>query len=179
VSAPALVVRLGDREWTRVTVPELGARAWILGVVAVQVAARRAQVRAHVTGAKDALVVPLSSGDPVHVTLAPDLRSAAAASPLAPPPSLTALPPLAAAAAALAVFVDGAFVDEARTADSDAADARGFGHVFCRWLRGGAIEPGFDLTDLVAQPAGRKYERRVQRPLAVGATVSYVFRCLG
>jgi hypothetical protein len=76
------------------------------------------------------------------------------------------------------VYLDGAEVGAAALAPAQrhaSPPPRAFGHVFCRWLRAGADEPGFDLTEFVSQPAGRKWERIVLRALALGQTVSYAF----
>src|SRR5262245_9632563 len=115
---PTLVVRVGETEWLRVEAPtDFGERSWVLGVVAVQVTVQDegaiAIVRANPTGSEP-VVRPLASGELVHVTL------------LDPGGALPPVPRLPDAGEAdapvrLAIFRDGAAVDEAT------ADARLFG----------------------------------------------------
>jgi hypothetical protein len=168
---PKLVACVGDDEWCRVEQPELGARAWALGVVAVQITVEggrvRGQVRAHATLAPAPEVRPLPASAVVTIQLVPDGET-----PLAPP----TLPPLelAGATARLAVYCDESLLDVVSLPPASSDGTRAFGHVFCRWLRAGGIEPGFDLTDFVLLPPGRMYERRINRPLEPGHTVSYV-----
>jgi len=45
--------------------------------------------------------------------------------------------------------------------------------VFCRWLRSGGFEAGFDLTDFLLLAPGKMYQRKVHRPLQPGLTASY------
>jgi hypothetical protein len=173
---PELVTFVDGLEWLRTRAPaELGPRAWILGVVAVQLSVESgrltAQVRANVTGDAPSLR-PLPSSAIIQIALV---------APGAPAPPLPALqvPPLAGAEARLALFLDGDPVDEVALSPALFAaepPPRAFGHVFCRWLRSGEVEPGFDLTDFCSQPPGQKYERRVIRSLSVGETVSYLIR---
>ncbi len=187
--SPALHVRVGAEEWLRLEAPPFGARAWLLGVVAVQLAVERgrvtAQARAHATGGAEPIVRELASPAELHVTLVP-AGTAPPPAPALPPQNFSPPNPPHSSqnfsrpefAATLSLFLDSKFVDEAALAPAAlAADppARGFGHVFCRWLRSGAIEPGFDLTDFLSQPPGRKFERRLVRPLAPGQIVSYRF----
>jgi hypothetical protein len=175
VPAPRLSVSIHHTHWLNLSPPDLGPRAWMLGVVALQVSiednAVVARARAHVTGGEMPQVKSLESGAVLHVSL---LETNA------PPPALPALPPMEGARGgrepSVELFLDGEFVDRAvLTTGARAAvpPARGFGHVFCRWLRNGGFEPGFDLTDFVSQPLGQKFERRVNRPLELGQTVSY------
>ena len=164
---PLLLVRLAGREWLRLAPPAFGARAWLLGVVAVQLViddVPYARVRAHATGGGAARTIDLPANEPVHITLL---------GPAARPPRLPRL--TWRPEASLAVYLNGEFIDAAPVPPPADRPLRGFGHVFCRWLRSGGIEPGFDLTDVIAPPPGRMYERRLSRPLAVGQTVSYRF----
>ncbi len=161
---PSLVVHLEDREWTRLAPPEdLGARAWLLAVVAVQLTGVEGQVRAHLTGRAQAKVHPFDQSSTVHVSLGDS--------------HICRLPPMADLgdfAARIELFHDAVPIREVvleRLARSPTP--RAFGHVFCRYLRSGEIEPGYDLTEFISQPAGAKYQRVVQQPLAVGHTVSY------
>ena len=106
----------------------------------------------------------------VHITLcAPDAASPPALPPIGSPTSHEAF-------ARLRVFLDGNLIGDSELAAAPAAGdppARGFGHVFCRWLRAGDAETGFDLTDFKSRPEGAKFERLVTRGLAVGQVVSY------
>jgi hypothetical protein len=169
---PKLVVWIGGDEWTRVHQPELGARAWALGVVAVQISVEEGrvvgQVRAHATQAPAAELRPLTSPSLVQVQLVAEGET-----PLAPPP--IAVQELAGAAARLLVFLDEELVDSVALPPASRDGTRAFGHVFCRWLRSGGFEPGFDLTDFLMLPPGKMYERRVNRALAPGQTISYRF----
>jgi hypothetical protein len=173
---PVLRVRIGGRDWLTLRPASLGARAWLLGVVAVQISVEDGEVlaraRAHVTGAEEPRIEPLAPNAELHVTLL-DEAEPAPPSPILPPCALSG------AGAGLELFLNSVFVDcAALSSESRHATppARGFGHVFCRWLRDCDFEPGFDLTDLISQPPGRKFERRVNRTLAVGETVSYRFK---
>ena len=92
---------------------------------------------------------------------------------LAPP----SLPPLelAGAKARVQLYLDEEEIDSASLPPHSPEGARAFGHVFCRWLRSGAVEPGFDLTEFLVLPPGKMYERKVNRVLEPGQTVSYLF----
>ncbi|HEY7955735.1 MAG TPA: hypothetical protein VII38_10605, partial [Polyangia bacterium] len=121
-----------------------------------------------------------ATGSAVKVrTLGPSLVQVALVRPGDPAPTLPRFAPPAldgGAAARLALALDETPIDEIALWPAGLAAApppRAFGHVFCRWLRSGAIEPGFDLTDFLSLPPGAKYERRVSRPLASGEVVSY------
>jgi hypothetical protein len=154
--------------WATVRAPcPIAPRAWALGVVAVQVAAAggqlSAQVRAHVTGGRLAELRALTPPTVVQVQLVDGA---------APPRPAIAPPPLDGAQARLALWADDQPIDEVAL-HAPAGAPRAFGHVFCRWLRAGGVEPGFDLTEFADLPPGRKYERRVVRPLGAGHTVSY------
>jgi hypothetical protein len=171
VPAPQLSVSIHHTHWLNLSPPDLGPRAWMLGVVALQVSIEDnnviARARAHVTGGEMPQVKSLESGAVLHVSL---LETNA------PPMTLPGLPPIERTSAGVELFLDGKFVDRAVLAAGAGAavpPARGFGHVFCRWLRSGGFEPGFDLTDFVSQPLGQKFERKVNRPLELGQTVSY------
>ncbi|HZS35384.1 MAG TPA: hypothetical protein VFF06_01080 [Polyangia bacterium] len=177
---PRLHARLDSRDWITLAPPDdLAPRAWLLGVVALQISVENdrvvARARAHVTGAEAPRVEALDATASLHVTLLDETSGAP------PPPALTTLAP-SSADARLELFLDGVLIDCAELSESArraSPPARGFGHVFCRWLRSGEFEPGFDLTDLVSLPPGRMFERRVNRPLAVGQTVSYRFARAG
>src|SRR5207245_867704 len=82
MAPPQLIVRVGNSgsEWTRLAPPtRFDARAWILWVVAAQVAVDHgrvsAQLRAHVTRSAQPWLRPLASGELVHVTLAAEAHS--------------------------------------------------------------------------------------------------------
>jgi hypothetical protein len=161
---PALHTLLDGNPLPIVACPEpLAPRAWALGVVAVQltVAGGRlsGQLRLSVTGSA-AHAVALAPIARVHVALG------------APPSPFVLEPP---AQPGVALFLDGAPLD-AIALPSPAVDARAFAHVYCRWLRTGEREPGFDLTDFLSLPPGVKYDRRLHRPLAEGSTVGYCVR---
>jgi hypothetical protein len=170
---PALEAYLDGTRVARLTAPaEIAPRDWILGVMAVQLEVEadkvRARLRANMT-ADEPMVVELAPPAVVHFLLA-DAD--------APPP---ALPPIGSptshdACARVRVFLDGHLIGDAELIAPPAAGepaARGFGHVFCRWLRDGGHEPGFDLTDFKSRPEGAKYERLVARTLESGQIVSY------
>jgi hypothetical protein len=157
-----LITYIDGREWKRLTAPDtIAPRAWILGVVAVQLTVENGvlsgQVRASVTGSA-AETAPLGAETIVHLGI--DVGG--------PLPEV-ALP----AERGMALYLDGAPVDRVAATGSE---ARAFGHVFCRWLRAGGSERGFDLTDFLSLPPGVKYERRVSRPLEPGQLVSYAIR---
>lgn len=160
--------------WSRIAAPvEIAPRAWVLGVVAVQVGVEEgrivAQARANLTGG-EAEVRALSGSTVVHVTLA-DGDSGDA-----PPPPAIAPGARGGAAARLDLYLDGAPLGTARlTVEQLAAlpPARAFGHAFCRWLRDGGSEPGCDLTDFLSLAPGQMYGRSVTRAIAVGQTVSF------
>jgi hypothetical protein len=152
---------------------DLAARDWVLGVFAVQLELEgptaSARLRGNVTGLDEPIVVPLAPPAVVHLVLgAPD----------APPPPLPPIgsPTLLEGTARLRVFLDGAHLHDSDLAAPPLAGqppARAFGHVFCRWLRDGNPEPGFDLTDFRSRPEGVKYERLIARGLGEGQVVSY------
>jgi hypothetical protein len=172
---PYLHVRVGADEWTRVAAPEqLGERDWLLGVVAVQMAVESgkvtAQVRAHLTGQDEPQVHGLAHGSVMHVTLV----EGGGIAPL--PPQVTAPELLHGAVAALALFVDGTLRETAYLAPAGLTldpPPRAFGHVFCRYVRDGSFEPGYDVTHFLSLPQGEKYERAVQERLEAGRTISY------
>ena len=170
---PILEAWLDGARVARLEAPaQIAPRDWILGVLAVQFDVEKgkvqARLRGNVTGAEEPAVVELVPPAVVHITLVTGDT----------PPTL---PPIGSptsheAFARLRVFLDGNLIGDSELAAAPAAGqpaARGFGHVFCRWLRSGAIEPGFDLTDFLSLPPGAKYERRVSRPLAAFEVVSY------
>jgi hypothetical protein len=168
--AAALHVFVDGRAWLCVAAPAAVApRAWLLGVVAVQAALvderLACQVRAHLTGGESPALLALTPPALVQVQLAEG-------APQLPLPGVAA-PALDGARARIALFLDDEPLAEVALPRGAAAGARAFGHVYCRWLRDGGIEPGFDLTDFLALPPGRKYERVVQRALGAGHTVSY------
>jgi hypothetical protein len=152
--------------------PELGPRAWALGVVALQVTqegtAVRAQLRAHATMAPAPELRPLRSPSLIQVQLVPEGETALA------PPSLPALE-LAGARALVQLFLDEEAIDTVALPPGSPDGTRAFGHVFCRWLRSGGVEPGFDLTDFLSLPPGKMYQRKVNRALQPGQTASYLF----
>ncbi len=171
---PTLVAWVDGEEWTRVSRPLLGARAWALGVVALQITVEdsqvRAQLRAHSTSSPEPELLPLPCPSLIQVQLVP-----AGETPLAPP----TLPPLelAGAAARLELYLDEEALGSASLPPASPERTRAFAHVFCRWLRSGEAEPGFDLTDFVLLPPGKMYQRKVNRVLEPGQTVSYLFAC--
>jgi hypothetical protein len=167
-----LVVAVDGEEWTRVRGPvELGARAWALGVVAVQLSVEdgrvRALVRASLTGtAAETRALPSTA----IVQAALVEADATPVWPRATPPALDG------EAAIVACVVDGAEVERVALAPAQLDDRpprRAFAHVYCRWLRDGALEPGFDLTQFLSKPPGEMYERTLHRPLAAGQVVTY------
>ena len=167
---PALVTFIDGDEWARLEQPPLGSRAWMLGVVAVQLGVEdgRAvgQLRAHATQAPAPEVRPIVAPTLLQVQLVTEGES-----PLAPP----TLPPpeLAGAAARLQLYLDEEAIASVELPPKSAESTRAFGHVFCRWLRAGGFEAGFDLTDFLLLPPGKMYERKVNRALAAGQTVTY------
>jgi hypothetical protein len=168
--APALVTFIDGEEWTRVEAPPLGARAWNLGVVAVQITVESGrpvgQVRAHATLAPAPEVRPIVAPTLIQVQLVPDGET-----PLVPP--ALGLPELAGAAARLQLSCDEEAVASVELPPRSAEGTRAFAHVFCRWLRSGAFEAGFDLTDFLLLPPGKMYERKINRALQPGETVSF------
>ena len=174
---PALWVRAGGGAARAVRAPaDFGTRAWILGVVAVQVAVEEGQVvarlRSHVTGAAEPVVEALPSGSQVHVVLGGGearLRDA----------EVVNLPPLASSQQArLSLFVDGTLIKNAVLRPDHVnrdSPPRAFGHVFCRWLREGQPEPGYDLTDFLSLASGVKYRRIANGVLKESQVVSYAF----
>jgi hypothetical protein len=167
---PALVTFIDGDEWARVEEPPLGARAWALGVVAVQISVENGQVmgqvRAHATQAPAPEVRPIVAATLIQVQLVAEGET-----PLAPP--AVPLPELAGAAARLQLHLDEEPLASVELPPASPDGTRAFGHVFCRWLRSGSYELGFDLTDFLLLPPGRMYERKVNRPLQLGETVSY------
>lgn len=164
---PSLDLFLDGKRIHRVAAPDdFGARAWLLGVAAVQAFCEGervfARLRANLTGAAPS-VWPLGERAVVHAVLAEDDR--------APPLPAIAPPALDGELAQLAVFLDGEAIARAPLA-APLDGARAFAHVFCRWLRDGEREPGFDLTRFAPPAAGEKFERLVARPLAPGSVVS-------
>jgi hypothetical protein len=171
----ALIAFVDGVERARIAAPvDFAGRAWLLGVVAVQATVEggrvAARLRAHLTGAGAPTIVPLAPRACVHVALA-----AGAAPPLLAP---IEPPALAGAAARLALFLDGARVAEAaleRARMLDRPAPRAFGHVYCRWLRDGAPEPGWDLTAFLSLRGGTKYPRLAAGPLGPGQVAGYAF----
>jgi hypothetical protein len=151
---------------------DLGSRAWILGVVAVQVTIEDgrlgARLRMHRTGDPAARVEPLGSAAIVHVGLGGS------------PAPVTLVPPAPGGARArLTLAVDGVPQGQATLAAADlarATAARAFAHVFCRWLRQGPPELGADLTDFTEVSAGQMYPRKLSLRLDAGQTVSVFLR---
>jgi hypothetical protein len=171
---PALEAWMDGARVARLDPPaQIAPRDWILGVLAVQFDVEKgkvlARLRGNVTGAPEPGVVELVPPAVVHVTLV---------APGAGPPTL---PPIGSptsheAFARLRVFLDGNLIGDSELAAAPEAGqppARGFGHVFCRWLRSGEAETGFDLTDFKSRPEGVKFERLITRGLSVGQVVSY------
>jgi hypothetical protein len=125
-----------------------------------------AQARCNRTG-DEAETIALSSPALVQIALVD--RDVPPLPPIEPPA-------LGDAGARVQVFSDGESAGEAilsRAALSDDPPRRGFGHVWCRWLREGGVEPGFDLTAFAASGEGGKFERIVTRPLVAGAVIGY------
>jgi hypothetical protein len=152
---------------------EIAPRDWILGVIAVQLDIEggrvSARLKAHTTGASEPTLVELVPPAVVHVVLFPEGAPVPALPPIGSPTSHEAC-------ARLRAFLDGNLVGDSELATAPAASgppARAFGHVFCRWMRDGGAEPGFDLTDFRARPEGEKYERLLARTLAPGQVVTY------
>jgi hypothetical protein len=152
---------------------QIAPRDWILGVMAVQFDVAKDQVlarlRGNVTGAEEPQVVDLLLPAVVHIKLVLPDAAAPALPPIGSPTSHEAF-------ARLRVFLDGNLIGDSPLSAPPAAGtppARGFGHVFCRWLRDGGVETGFDLTDFKSRPEGSKFERIVTRGLAAGQVVSY------
>ncbi|MSP59857.1 MAG: hypothetical protein EXR72_05870 [Myxococcales bacterium] len=152
----------------------IAPRSFVLGVIAVQITVESgrvvARVRAHRTGDPAPMILSLASTAVIHVALG--WAGETPRLPVIVPPALDG------AAARLHLFLDGAKVAEAvlpagRLAEEPAP--RAFGHVFCRWLRNDACEPGCDLTDFLTQPAGVKYQRLAHPRLTVGEVASYTF----
>jgi hypothetical protein len=170
-----LVAAVDGSVWTRISAPDVIApRAWFLGVVAVQLVSTgegvSAQARRSRTG-ESAEVLPLASEALVQIALVE-----AGAEPRFP--SVPRLP--IEGAARLACIVDGERLDEVTLAPARLAEhprPRAFAHAYCRWLRSGEIEAGFDLTDFLSRAPGEMYERRLHRPLARGGVVSYRVTC--
>jgi hypothetical protein len=145
----------------------IAPRAWLLGVAAVQFSVENggviAQARVNRTGLQPE-VLPLRAPSLVQVSLG-DARL----------PAIAPLEP-GAAAARVALHVGGEPLGEvslARDSLSARPPPRAFGHVYCRWLREGGIEPGCDLTEFASVAEGGTFQRRVLRAIAVGDVVSY------
>jgi hypothetical protein len=163
-----LVVAIDGAEWTRISAPEsLGARAWVLGVVAVQLTVENqrvtAQVRASLTGTP-AQTRPLPSGSIVQIALGEPAQW----------PAIE--PPRTSEAAQIRCHHNGLMLAESTltpTALTQTPPPRAFGHAYCRWLRDGGSEPGFDLTDFLSRPPGEMYERKLHEKLAPGGVVAY------
>jgi hypothetical protein len=170
---PALQAAVDGTPALSVECPELGTRGWILGVLALQAQVDgdgqvRAILRGHATSALGPQIVPLGARATVVVALA--------AHPIAPPPP--PLPPLGDDVARIDAICEGVVVATARLFRDQIASRpapRAFGHVYCRWLRSGDFEAGWDLTDFASQPHGQKYQRLAERPLARGQVVTYCF----
>lgn len=164
-----LVFSIDGAQLGALVAPEdFGSRAWTLSVVALQASADRngvrAQLRAHQTGLPRAETWPLESGSRLDVALTNQQVRC--------PP----LPPFQPAArAAIALYEEAAPAASVTLDELPAHPLRAFGHVFCRFLREGGYEAGFDLTEFLAPPRGHKYERTVSRPLVPGRTVSFMF----
>jgi hypothetical protein len=158
--------------WRTLSAPPLGDRAWLLGVAAVQVTVEDqavvARLRAHVTGGTAPERVPIAPDATIHAVV----TDSDGVSPPPPP-----LPPIdRRGAAQLELFIDGVPLAESVLEPADLGRSpppRAFGHAFCRWLRGGAVEAGCDLTEFLSLTGGRMFERKLVRPLSVGQTVSY------
>ena len=174
---PELVVFVDGKERHRIAAPDdFGARAWLLGVVAVQVSVEDGKVvgrvRGNLTGADAAWVEVLPARAVAQVAVVP---AGAHAPPL---PAIEPRDPEP-AAARLTLYLDGEpLVGAVLAADALADDPprRAFGHVFSRFLPGGAVdEPGFDLTDFLSLPEGVKYERIHTGKIVPGQVVSYAF----
>lgn len=170
---PAIRAFLDGVEVCRLDAPgQVAPRHWVLGVAALQFTAAadgvRARLRVHRTGLDAPLLTPLPETALVHIALS-EHRGLTALPALRPPA-------LDGAAARIGLFLDGEAVAEvaleAAALSLDPAP-RAFAHVFCRWLRDGEIEPGYDLTPFQSLPTGAKYQRLIHRPLNVGAIVSY------
>ena len=169
---PALEAWMDGTRVARLEAPaQIAPRDWILGVLAVQFDVEKgkvvARLRGNVTGAEEPAVVELVPPAVVHVTLVEG------ATPALPP---IGSPTSHEAFARLRVFLDGNLIGDSELKEAPPAGAplaRGFGHVFCRWLRDGGAETGFDLTDFKSRPEGQKFERILTRGLAVGQVVSY------
>jgi hypothetical protein len=176
VSRPVLHTFVDGELWTRTAAPDdIAPRAWLLGVVAVQVGVEEglpvAQVRAHVTGGAAPEVRRLASPSLVQVTLTEDDVQHIDTW------RFDAHMPRGAAAQVLAAR-DGRPAGAATLPDAlvlAQPAPRAFGHVYCRWLRDGGIEPGFDLTDFHSQPPGQKFERLFNFPITVGEVLSYAY----
>ncbi|HEY7955619.1 MAG TPA: hypothetical protein VII38_10010, partial [Polyangia bacterium] len=135
---PELRIFVDGVAWTELAAPsEIAPRDWILGVVAVQLTVENDQVRARLRAG--------ATGSAVKVrTLGPSLVQVALVRHGDPSPTLPrfAAPALGAAAARLALALDETSIDEIAllpAALTAAPPPRAFGHVFCRWLRSGAI----------------------------------------
>jgi hypothetical protein len=147
----------------------IAPRAWVLGVAAVQLTtvngALSARLRTHVTGADEARIVELAGQGVVHVALGE--------SPVEP-----TLPDLLVPreGACLRVALEGQILAEARLPrDPAPSSPRAYGHAFCRWLRAGSFEAGFDLTHFAEPQRGAKAERLLVGAMVPGQVASYAY----
>jgi hypothetical protein len=176
---PSLLAWLDGQVWLRLDPPrQIAPRAWALGVVAMQIQALgtgvTARARAHTTGGSEPVVRPLTADTVLHVAFVD-----ADDSPPAPPAPLAPEILLPDHAASLTVLVDGTLLEQtwlARAAQAAMPAPRAFGHAFCRWLRDGSTECGFDLTDFLSRPPGAMFERRVVATVQPGQEVTFVLR---
>ena len=169
---PRLIAFVGGVEVARVAPPaDMRPRSWVLGVMAVQATVERGQpvarLRIHLTGAAAPQLVALPEPACVAIAFVDEDPSI---------PSISAAPPSLAPgeAAALTLSLNGAPIARApllRDALAASPPPRAFAHVFCRWLRDGAPEPGCDLTHFLSIPEGTKFERVASRPIAAGDVI--------
>jgi hypothetical protein len=170
---PQLIATLGDveRAWLRAPT-DMRPRAWLLAVMAVQVAVvedrLEALFRINQTGWDQPDILPLGKAEVVHVALT-------GATPAPAPPALAA-PSLGSAAARITVHVDGRLAGESVLAPGACGlgpPPRAFGHVFARWLRDGGHESGFDLTAFQPGDPGTRFARRARGRLRPPTVVSF------
>jgi hypothetical protein len=171
-----LVVRTQDAEWLRLGAPhDMSPRAWLLAVVAAQLEVVdgrvHCRVRAHLTGHAQADVLELAQPTVVHVSLIDDH---------VPLPELPSIPAGSESSlTGLSLFLDGVHL---ATTEIDPAELdpskrlRAFAHTWCRHLKSGAIEPGYDLTRFTEVIPGRMYPRSMSENLTLGQTVSWALR---
>ncbi len=159
----SLLVFVEGKEIRRVSVPEdFGARAWILGVVGLKVfvgQSTSAALNLGVTGAQDE-----------QLEIAPNALVQVA---VVRGNTVPALPHGPGARPGITVALDDEILANVNVNANVNENVRGFGHVFCRWLRDEPDELGFDLTGFQVPDAGVKYQRVVSRPVSVGQVVSY------